>query len=178
MTLHDTTALILVTDTDPSPTLPDPATVGGRTHDLTNTSASAAVWGSTGATPFQVDGAAVATLTVPRGSTLRVQSDGTRWVLLRPFGARRFVSAKAATDASGNVTFNFVPPFASAPVVVNAVETATTDGTETRITALSASSVTFNARRSPAVTVLGISVLSAPQPAVGFVIHAVAVEAG
>ncbi|ALO79396.1 hypothetical protein [Streptomyces phage phiSAJS1] len=44
--------------------------------------------------------------------------------------------------------------------------------------ALSASSVTFNARRSPAVTVLGISVLSAPQPAVGFTVHALAIEAG
>lgn len=177
MPLHNTDALILETD-DPTPTLPDPTTVSGRTHDLTNPNASAVAWGSTGATPFQVDGAAVATLTVPRGSTLRVQSDGTRWVLLRPFGSRRFVSVKGATDASGNVTFTFNPPFATTPVVVNAVETSTADGTETRITAASASSVTFNARRSPAVTVLGISVLSAPQPAVGFVVHALAVEAG
>ncbi|QBZ73507.1 hypothetical protein SEA_MISCHIEF19_22 [Streptomyces phage Mischief19] len=179
MTLHDTDALIIETDpADLTPTLPDPTTVSGRTHDLSSNAPSAAVWGSTGATPFSVDGAAVATLTVPRGTSLRVQSDGTRWVLLRPFGARRFVAAKGATDASGNVTFNFTPPFATVPVVVNAVETATTDGTETRITAISASSVTFNARRSPAVTVLGISVLSAPQPAVGFIVHAVAVEAG
>ena len=91
---------------------------------------------------------------------------------------RRMVAAKGVTDASGNVTFAFTPAFATVPVVVNAVETATTDGTETRITALSASSVTFNARRSPAVTILSISVLSAPQPAAGFTIHAVAIEAG
>lgn len=177
MALHNTASLVIATD-DAAPTLPDPATVGGRTHDLTNVSASAAVWGAAGATPFQVDGAAVATISVPRGTSVRVQSDGTRWVLLRPYGNRRFVSAKGATDASGNVTFTFNPPFATVPVVTNAVETATTDGTECRITAVSASAVTFNARRSPAVTVLGLSVLSAPQPAVGFVVHAVAVEAG
>lgn len=176
MTLHDTDALIVETSSA-SETLPDPTTVTGRTHDLTNTGVVAAVWGSTGATPFQVDGVAVATLTVPAGGVARVQSNGTRWILIRSAGARRIASAKGTTDGSGNVVFNFTPAFAAVPVVVNAVETATTDGTETRITAISASSVTFNARRSPAVTILGISVLSAPQPAVGFVIHMVAMEA-
>lgn len=176
MPVHDTDALVLETD-DATPTLPNPTTVANRTHDLVNPTASAVVWGSVGATPFQVDGAAVATLTVPRGGSVRVQSDGTRWVLIRAAGTRRVFAAKGTTDGSGNVTFTFTPPFATVPVVTNAVETATTDGTETRITAISASSVTFNARRSPAVTVLGISVLSAPQPAVGFVVHAVAVEA-
>lgn len=179
MALHDTDALIIETGAgDATPTLPDPAAVGGRTHDLTNTNVSAAVWGSTGALPFQVDGVGVATLTVPRGSSVRVQSDGTRWVLLRPFGTRRVFAAKGVTDGSGNVTFTFSSPFPAAPVCTNATETATTDGTECRITALSASSVTFNARRSPAVTVLGLSVLSAPQPAVGFTVHCVAAEAG
>lgn len=90
---------------------------------------------------------------------------------------RRIVAVKGVTDVNGNIVFNFTPPFATAPVVTNAVETASTDGTEARITALSASAVTFNARRSPAVTVLGISVLSAPQPAQGFTIHAIAAEA-
>lgn len=177
MALHDTDGLIVETGPDLTPSLPDPATVSGRTHDLTNTASSAAVWGSTGATPFLVDAAPVATLTVPRGGRARVQSDGTRWVLIRDTGSRRVFSGKGTTDANGDVSFAFTPPFATVPVVVNAVETSTTDGTETRITAISASSVTFNARRSPAVTVLGISVLSAPQPAVGFVVHAVAVEA-
>lgn len=176
MALHETESLVIETATA-SETLPDPTTVSGRTHDLTNTGASTAVWGSTGALPYQVDGVGVATLSVPRGARARVQSDGTRWVLIRDSGARRVFSAKGTTDANGDVVFTFTPAFATVPVVVNAVETATTDGTETRITAISAGSVTFNARRSPAVTVLGISVLSAPQPAVGFVVHAVAVEA-
>lgn len=177
MPLHDTDSLVIETATA-AESLPDPTTVGGRTHDLTNTGLSAAVWSSTGATPFQVDGANVATLSVPAGGVLRVHSDGTRWVQVRASGFRRIVAAKGATDASGNVTFNFVPPFPTIPVVTNAVEASTADGTETRITALSASSVTFNARRSPAVTILGISVLSAPQPAVGFTVHAMAIEAG
>ena len=176
MTLHDTPALILA-GTSAAESLPDPATVGGRTHWLVNTSVSAAVWSAGGGTPFQVDGVAVASLTVAAGASAQVQSEGTRWVLVRPSGFRRIVAAKGVTDGSGNVTFNFIPAFASVPVVVNAVETATADGTECRITAISASSVTFNARRSPAVTLLGLSVLSAPQPAVGFTVHAVALEA-
>lgn len=92
--------------------------------------------------------------------------------------SRRVVSNKGVTDASGNVTFPFTPPFATVPDVTNAVETTTADGTEARITALSTSSVTFNARRSPAVTILGISVLSAPQPAVGFTVDMMAQEFG
>lgn len=176
MALVNSDALVLE-PADPSPTLPDPTTVVGRTHDLTNTTVSTVVWGSTGATPFQVDGAAVTTLTVPRGGAVRVQSDGTRWVVIRPSGSRRVVAAKGTTDASGNVIFTFTPAFGTVPVVTNAVESAVADGTETRITAISASSVTFNARRSPAVTILGISVLSAPQPAAGFVIHITAMEA-
>lgn len=177
MTLHDTPSLIVLTSSA-AESLPDPATVGGRVHDLVNGTLAAAVWSSSGATPFLVDGSSVATLTVPAGATARVQSNGSQWVLVRAIGVRRLVAAKGATDASGNVTFAFSPPFASPPIVVNAVETATADGTECRITALSASSVTFNARRSPAVTVLGLSVLSAPQPAVGFTVHALAIEAG
>ncbi len=177
MTLHDSDSLVIEAATA-AETLPDPTTVSGRTHDLTNTGTVSTVWGSTGATPFQVDGAAVATLTVVRGDSARVQSNGTRWVLIRRDGIRRIVAAKGATDASGNVTFTFTPAFATVPVVTNAVETSTVDGTETRITAISTSSVTFNARRSPAVTILGISVLSAPQPAVGFIVHAMAIEAG
>lgn len=178
MTLRDTIAHILTGDGDLTPSLPDPATVPGRVHELTNTNASAVVWSASGTLPFLVGGVASASLTVPRGASLRVQSDGSKWVLIQPSGVRRMVAAKGVTDGSGNVTFNFTPAFASVPVVVNAVETATTDGTECRITAISASSVTFNARRSPAVTVLGISVLSAPQPAVGFTVHALAIEAG
>lgn len=176
MALLDTDSLIVVS-ANTSNSLPDPATVNGLTHDLVNVNGAAATVTSTGATPFLVDGVGAATVSVPSGGTVRVRSNGTQWVLIRDVGARRVFSAKGTTDASGNVTFTFSPSFATVPVVVNAVETSVTDGTETRITAISTSSVTFNARRSPAVTVLGISVLSAPQPAVGFVIHVVAVEA-
>lgn len=178
MTLRNTDALIIETGADPSPSLPDPATVGGRTHDLTNTNSSAAVWGSTGATPFLVDGAAVATLTVPRGSSARVQSDGTRWVLIRPSGTRRIVAATGVTDASGNVTFTFTPPFATTPVVSHSLQTASTSTTEARVTAVSPSSVTFNARGSAIVVLLGINILGAPVPLAGATVHMHAMEAG
>ncbi len=177
MALHHTDALIIET-TAASETLPDPTTVSGRTHDLTNTGTATAVWGSTGATPFSVDGVNVATLSVPRGSASRVQSDGTRWVLIRSSGYRRLIAAKGVTDGSGNVTFPFSPAFATVPVVTNAIETGSADTTECRISALSTSSVTLAARRSPAVTVLGISVLSASVPLVGATVHVTALEAG
>lgn len=158
--------------------LPDPATVDGRTHDLNQGDGVACVWSASGTNPFLLDGAAVATITVPRGATTRVHSTGGKWQVIRPSGTRRIVSAKGATDGSGNVSFSFVPPFPTVPVVTHAVETSVADATEARISALSASSVTFNARRSPAVTILGISVLSASQPLVGATVHMTATEAG
>lgn len=92
--------------------------------------------------------------------------------------ARRMFAGTGISDASGNVVFNFVPPFPSAPVVTHAVQTAITDVTECRISAISASSVTLNVRRSPAVVVLGISVLQVPIPAAGVTVHCDAVLAG
>lgn len=178
MAIYPHQALVLDSDSDPAPALPNPATVSGRTHDLTTTGLAACVWGSSGATPFLVDGVAAASITVTSGTSVRVQSNGTRWVVLRPSGTRRIVSTKGVTDANGTVTFAFNPPFAAAPVVTNAVETGTADATECRISALSASSVSFVARRSPAVTVLGISVLSASVPLAGATVHATAMEAG
>lgn len=91
---------------------------------------------------------------------------------------RRFVAAKGATDGSGNITFNFVPPFATVPVVAHSLETTNTNATEARITALSASACTVQARQSPGVVVLGISVLQVPQPLTGATVHIVATEAG
>jgi hypothetical protein len=178
MTLHNSDALILETVGDPTPSLPDPTTVGGRTHELVNAGVSAAVWGSTGAAPFQVDGAAVATLTVARGASARVQSDGVRWVLIRASGTRRLFAGKATSDGSGNVTFTFTPPFPTVPVVSPAIETTNTNVTEARITALTASSCTVNVRQSPGVVVLGISVLQVPQPLSGATVHLTATEAG
>lgn len=95
-----------------------------------------------------------------------------------PTPARRLFAGTGTTDASGNVTFTFTPAFAAAPVVTHALQTALSDATECRITALSASSVTLNARRAPAVVVLGLSVLQVPQPLAGAVVHVHAAAAG
>jgi hypothetical protein len=87
-------------------------------------------------------------------------------------------AATTVTDASGNAVFTFPTPFPSAPVVSASIQTAVTDATEARITALSATGCTVNARRSPGVTVVGISVLSFPQPLTGATIHLHAVQPG
>jgi hypothetical protein len=82
------------------------------------------------------------------------------------------------SDGAGSVTFNFVPPFAVIPVVTHAVATAITDVTECRISAVSVNAVTFNVRRSPAIVLLGISVLQVPIPAAGVTVHCIAVQPG
>jgi hypothetical protein len=87
-------------------------------------------------------------------------------------------AAIGVSNASGNVVFTFTPAFAAAPVVTHAVQTGISDITECRVSAVSASSVTFNVRRAPAVVVLGISVLQVPIPASGVTVHCIAVEAG
>lgn len=88
-------------------------------------------------------------------------------------------AATGVTDGAGNVTFNFpVNQFPVAPIVSGQMQTAVTDAVELRITALSATSVTFNARRSPAIILLGISVLQVPQPLVGATIHCIATMPG
>jgi len=95
-----------------------------------------------------------------------------------PAPARRVFAATGVSDAAGNVTFTFVPPFAATPVVSQAVQTANTNTTEARITALSASSCTVNVRGSAILVVLGINVLGAPLPLAGATIHLRATEAG
>lgn len=91
---------------------------------------------------------------------------------------RRIFAATGVTDAGGSVTFTFVPPFASVPVVSQAIQTTNSNATEARITALSTSSCTINARQSPGVTILGISVLAVPQALPGVTIHLRATEPG
>jgi hypothetical protein len=91
---------------------------------------------------------------------------------------RRVFADTGVSNAAGTVTFTFIPPFAAPPVVAHAVQTAISDITECRVASVSASAVTFNVRRAPAVTLLGISVLQVPQPAQGVTVHCHAVEAG
>ncbi|MFF3441759.1 hypothetical protein [Streptosporangium sp. NPDC002721] len=91
---------------------------------------------------------------------------------------RRVFAATGTTNALGSVVFTFNPPFTSVPVISHATQTGATDLTECRITSVSVSSVTFNVRRSPSVSILGISVLQVPQPASGVIVHCTAVQAG
>jgi purine-cytosine permease-like protein len=173
MPLHDVDSLAIETSTT-AESLPDPTLWNGRAHDLTNTGTASAVWSSIGATPFLVVGSPVATLTVARGATIRVQSDGTRWVVIRPYGTRRLIADKGTTDASGNTTVTFTPAFSTVPVVTAALETSNTDVTDLHITALSTSSVTFQARRTPTTVVLGVTVLGTTVPLVGATVHIMA----
>jgi hypothetical protein len=92
--------------------------------------------------------------------------------------SRSFWAGTGVTDVSGNVTFTFPTPFASVPVVAHSLQTTLDDTTECKVTSVSATSVTYNARRSPAVTLLGISILSAPQAAVGVTVNVIATVAG
>lgn len=160
--------------------LPDPTTVSSRTHWLTSTGSVATVWSSVGATPFtDASGTNVATLMVPAGGAMQVHSDGVHWVVTSSNTTQRRVFAgSGVTNASGDVTFTFTPPFPSIPSVTQALQTASTSATEARVTALSASSCTINARGSAVVVVLGINVLGAPAPLVGATVHLHAMEAG
>lgn len=176
MTTYDSDGLVLESSGTAN-VLPDPTTVPQRTHILVNTGSATAVWSSTGATPFTVDGVNVATLSVPAGFLRVVQSNGTRWVAA-PTASRRVFAASGVSDGSGNVVFTFTPAFATIPKVTQSIETANTNVTEGRVTALTVSSCTVNVRQSPAVVILGISVLQVPQPLVGATVHLHAIEAG
>lgn len=107
------------------------------------------------------------------GETVTFVWDGNTW---NPStGGRAMYAATGVSDASGNVTFTFpVGLFAVAPVAASAVNTAITDLTECRMTAISNVSATFNVRRSPAITValLGLTLLQVSQPAAGVTVHA------
>lgn len=177
MSLHDTDALTIETATA-AESLPDPTTVSGRMHVLANTGTTTAVWTASGpASPFTVDGVAAATLSILRGTLRVVQSDGTTWVV-QPTATRRAVALSAVTAANGDAVFTFTPPFSVVPKVATALQTADTDATEVRVTALSTSSCTVNARQSQGVVVLGISVLGLPQALSGATVHLVAMEPG
>lgn len=176
MATYDVETYLLALDVAAA-TLPDPTTVSSRTHLIANTGAVNLVVSSTGATPFSIGGVNVATMTIGRGNAMIVQSDGIRWVA-KSSGTRPFYASSGTTDGSGNVTFTFNTPFAAVPDVAHSIETALSDATEARITAISVSAVTYNVRRSPAVTILGISVLSAPVAAVGVIVRVIATTPG
>lgn len=183
MTLRNTTALVLFIDaTDMTPSLPDPSTVSGRVHWIANANLANITVSSSGGggTPFLESGGSAATITIGPGQAKFVQSDGvSRWKVLATLGARRIFAGTGTTDGSGNVTFTFTPAFPSVPVAVAQIgPSADTALVEARVTALSASSCTLNVRRSPAVVILGISVLETPQNASGAPVQLVAIEAG
>jgi len=160
--------------------LPDPTTVANRTLDLVNQTAVPAVWTSTGALPFQVDGVGLATLTVPRGGTARVQSDGTRWILIRPVGSRPAFAGTAVTDASGNATFSFAAGlFPAAPVVTGTAQFAASQNPlDLRIVTLTATSCVINVKQSPTLVVLSLSVLGIAANIAGVTVHLLASPAG
>lgn len=179
MALHSTDGLVIEV-ASATGTLPDPVGLNGRTHDLSNTHTAAAVWGSTGALPFSVDGVGVATLSVPRGGSARVQSDGTRWVLIRDIGTRPSFAGTAVTNASGDAVFAFPAGlFPAAPVAVATLQAADSQNPiDFRITALTATSCTVRCRQSPIVVVLSLSVVGASAPIAGVTVHLVATPAG
>lgn len=177
MTLYDTTAYQILT-ADAAASLPDPTTVINRTHILANIGTAPTVWSSVGATPFTQFGVNIATVTVPRAGVLLLYSDGVHWIVTRNATDRRIFSGSGVTDGSGNITFTFTPPFMAVPVVTQSLTTANANATEARITALSTSSCTVNARQSPSVTILGISVLQTPGPLSGATVGIIAVDAG
>lgn len=180
MTLRNTTALVIYTDgSDMTPSLPDPTTVTNRVHWLVNAAGASTTWSSSGPVgPFVEQGMNVATISIAAGQVKYLRSDGVRWNVLLTLGSRRMFAGSGVTDGSGNITFTFTPPFATVPVVTHSMQTSLADATEARITAISTSSVTFNARRAPGVVILGISVLQVPVAAAGVTIHAMACEAG
>lgn len=91
--------------------------------------------------------------------------------------ARHSFAGKGVTDASGNVTFNFVTPFPTVPVVTIGSE-GNVNVSEARITALTVNSCTINVRGSAVIVILGINVLGAPAPIAGVTVHIAAQEAG
>jgi hypothetical protein len=96
---------------------------------------------------------------------------GLRGSFIGATAGRSIYAGTGVSDASGNVTFTFPTPFLVTPVATHAVQTAITDVTECRISAISTTAVTFNVRRSPAVVILGISVLQVPIAASGVTVH-------
>lgn len=88
--------------------------------------------------------------------------------------------ATGVTNAAGQVVFNMAAAaFAAAPVVTFAQQFASSPNPiDLRITALTATSCTVEARQSPALIVLSLSVLGISAPLAGVTVHLHAFEAG
>lgn len=86
---------------------------------------------------------------------------------------RRVEAQTGVTNASGQVTFTWAPPFATPPVVTTSVA-AGTGFYALRVTANSPTATTVEVTRSAAVTVLSIGVLAASVPASGATVTAIA----
>jgi hypothetical protein len=86
------------------------------------------------------------------------------------------LALKGVTDAAGNAVFNLAPyGFTVVPAVGVSVETANTNVTEARITALTTTSLTVNVRSSAGINValLGLTLLGLPTPLAGATVHAI-----
>lgn len=177
MSLHDSDAMDIEAS-GAAESLPDPAAVAGRTYNLFNNANVVQTWTTAGA-GFVVGGVNAANLVLPVGSTARIYSNGSRWVVIG-IQNRKIVAAKAVTDANGDAVFSFPAGFFSAnPVVTVANETANgTSIIDLRITNLTPTSCTVRARQSVPVVLLAVSVYALAGPLVGSTIDLIAVEAG
>lgn len=179
MPLHDTDTQEIETSSA-AESLPDPTTVNGRTHEMTNTGTATCVWSSVGATPFMEGGVNVATISIARGDSKQFQSDGTHWVAKSKAGSRPFFAGTAVSNGAGDAVFAFpVGTFPAAPVTDVAIQFAAgSNPIDYRITALTATACTVNVRQSPTLVVLSLSVLGVAAPLAGVTVHLIATPAG
>lgn len=185
MALHDSDNWLIEASTA-AESLPDPALVTGRTHFLHNNFAGAQTWTAPGATPFNVNGVAAANLVIPQGESRQVYAHpvGPDWHVVIPTdgpAATKSFRATGVTDASGNVTFNLIPAgFTASPVIVASYGPLAASGNpvDVRMTAISATSVSFNVRQAIGVTLLAINVLAVTTNLVGVTVHMIATPAG
>ena len=159
--------------------LPDPATVGGRSHLLVNADGVNVTVASVGATPFSIGGVLTATATLAPGRHQGFRSDGTHWVATDDDG-RAFYAASAVSDASGNATFSFpAGVFSSPPKVAASLQAAASNQPiDYRIVTLTATQCVVNVRQSPVLVVLSLSVLGVSAPLAGATVHLFATPAG
>lgn len=177
MSLHDSDSLVIEAD-GTAESLPDPTTVQGRTHALVNTrSPLTATWSAP--VGFTENGVNVPSITIPPGQVKMVQSNGSRWIVQTSPTGRHIVAMAAVTNGSGIASFTFPTPFAALPVVQGQVGPSNDNAlVECRLETLTTSGCTFRVRRAPAVTVLGISVVTFPVNASGATVQMTATDAG